>query len=127
MVQGVIHYMPHERAAAARLDAVCGQRCDSACWSTLVDGVSCPECLLIGASLARNPMSSSVAALMHFDEGRSHVARSDPTTDEAALRLEGLSKLTQAQADDREQGERRPHVANEDGVVFVEALSEAAV
>lgn len=128
MAPGIIHYMPRERAVAARLVAACGQRCDSASWSTLVDGVSCPECLLIGASLARNAMSSSVEALMSFDEGRRHFDRSDPTTNGAAhaRRLEGLAKLTQPQGDDGEKDERRPHVVNEEAVVVVETLSEPA-
>jgi hypothetical protein len=38
----------------------------------------------------------------------------------------GLSKLTEAQGDDREKDERRPHVPNEDAVAIVEPLSEAA-
>ncbi len=127
MAPRLIHYMPQERAAALRSVAMCGQRCDTG-YSTRLDAVSCPECLLIGASAAHNPMNSSLAALMSLDEGgSSRLAEPDRTTDGAARRLQGLSKLSQARGDDREKDERDRHVADEETIVLVEPLSKTAV
>lgn len=125
MAPRMIHYMPQERAASERV-AVCGQSCDSGGWNALVDCVNCPECLLIGASLARNPMRSSLAALVALEDGSSHFALSGPTATGADRLPQALSKLTQPQGDDREEDERRPHVPDEDAVVVVESLSETA-